>query len=199
MVLAEPRRPPETSSCRREGSDPWDLVGKVQRGDTTAFGSLYERYYDDVLRYVRKRLGRSPYAEDLASDTFLRALLNIRSVSYHGNDFLAWLYTIARNLTTDHIRSKHFRTPLIADTRIADRPASDNVESQVIPTQIVGDLRQCLTQLTAAQQECLGLRFWMGYSVAETALRMKRDPRAVRQLQFRALGRLHCSMRETRA
>lgn len=68
---------------------------------------------------------------------------------------------------------------------IADQPGSDDVESEVVLSHIVGDLRHCLTQLTAAQQECLRLRIVMGHSVAETAATMQRDSRAVRQLQFR--------------
>lgn len=41
------------------------------------------------------------------------------------------------------------------------------------------------------------LRFVLGYSVAETASEMNRDQRAVRQLQFRAVGRLSRSMRDS--
>src|SRR4029450_11140113 len=77
--------------------------------DQDAFGQLYDRYVDVVFRFVLFRVGDRPLAEDLTSETFLRALRRISSVSYQGRDVGAWFVTIARNLVLDHVKSSRYR------------------------------------------------------------------------------------------
>src|SRR5687767_7373922 len=81
------------------------LVELAQRGDAEAFGMLYERYVDTVYRYVYVRVGSQQVAEDLTSETFLRALRRMDSFSWQGRDIAAWFITIARNLITDNAKS----------------------------------------------------------------------------------------------
>jgi RNA polymerase sigma-70 factor (ECF subfamily) len=86
------------------------LVEAAQNGDGEAFGQLYDRYADMVHRYIAYRVGGNhTLAEDLTSETFLRALRRITSFTWQGRDFGAWLVTIARNLIADHFKSSRFR------------------------------------------------------------------------------------------
>ena len=62
-------------------AEAWELVRAAQDGDSSAFGRLYDRYVDVVYRYVLFRLGDRDLAEDVTSETFLRALRRITSVS----------------------------------------------------------------------------------------------------------------------
>jgi RNA polymerase sigma-70 factor (ECF subfamily) len=146
---------------------------------------------------VRGRVPDAALAEDLTSETFARAFAKIESFSFQGKDFRAWLCTIARNLVIDHGRSKYARTLLVGDYEPGwEQAAPVDVESVVVRGHIVADLCRRLEDLTEGQRECLRLRFALDYSVAETAAVMKRDIRAVRQLQHRAVLRLGSSMRE---
>src|SRR4029079_9318640 len=86
-----------------------DLVERAQAGETEAFGRLYDHYSDTVYRYIYYRVGGKATAEDLTSETFLRALLRIGTFTWQGRDFGAWLVTIARNLVADHFKSSRFR------------------------------------------------------------------------------------------
>ena len=85
------------------------LVERAQDGDGEAFGQLYDHYADTVYRYIYYRVGGKATAEDLTSETFLRALRRIGTFTYQGRDFGAWLVTIARNLVADHFKSSRFR------------------------------------------------------------------------------------------
>ena len=81
---------------------------------------------DVVFRYVLFRVGDRELAEDVTSETFLRALRRIASVSYQGRDVGAWFVTIARNLVLDHVKSSRFRlevTPPSWTTTARSRPA----------------------------------------------------------------------------
>jgi RNA polymerase sigma-70 factor (ECF subfamily) len=168
----------------------WDLVHAAQAGDTDAFASLYDRYVDVVFRYVLFRVGDRELAEDVTSETFLRALRRIGTVSYQGRDVGAWFVTIARNLVLDHVKSSRFRLEVTA----AD--VSDNKQVQVGPEQQVmsnvtrAALLACIDQLGDDQRECIVLRFLQGLSVAETAKIMNRNDGAVKALQHRAVRRL---------
>jgi RNA polymerase sigma-70 factor (ECF subfamily) len=175
------------------GADVVALVERAQAGDADAFGDLYDRYVDLVYRYVYYRVGTPPLAEDLVSETFLRALRRIGSFSWQGRDFAAWLVTIARNLIADHYKSGRYRLEVAtADMLDADR-ATDGPEADVLDGITNATLLEAVKQLNAEQQECVVLRFLQGLSVTETALAMGKTEGAIKALQFRAvraLGRL---------
>ncbi|HEY7593796.1 MAG TPA: sigma-70 family RNA polymerase sigma factor [Actinophytocola sp.] len=168
----------------------WDLVHAAQAGDRSAFAQLYDRYVDVVFRYVLFRVGDRELAEDVTSETFLRALRRIESVSYQGRDVGAWFVTIARNLVLDHVKSSRFRLE-VATAEVDDsKPADSGPEQQVLSTLTRTALLECVGQLGDDQRECIVLRFLQGLSVAETAKVMARNEGAVKALQHRAVRRL---------
>jgi RNA polymerase sigma-70 factor (ECF subfamily) len=176
-----------------EGAVVMDLVARAQAGDGEAFGQLYDRYVDLVYRYVYYRVGTQSLAEDLVSETFLRALRRIGSFSWQGRDFAAWLVTIARNLIADHFKSGRYRLEVAtADMLEADR-AQDGPEGEVLDSLTNATLLDAVKQLNSEQQECVVLRFLQGMSVTETALAMGKTEGAIKALQYRAvraLGRM---------
>ncbi|MBP2322319.1 RNA polymerase sigma-70 factor (ECF subfamily) [Kibdelosporangium banguiense] len=168
----------------------WDLVHRAQRGDTSAFGKLYGRYVDVVYRYVLFRVGDRELAEDVTSETFLRALRRIASVTYQGRDVGAWLVTIARNLVLDHVKSSRFRLEVTRAEVDDGRTVQVGPEQQVLSKLTNAELLKCIEQLGDDQRECIALRFLQGLSVAETAELMHRNEGAIKALQHRAVRRL---------
>jgi RNA polymerase sigma-70 factor (ECF subfamily) len=168
----------------------WELVAAAQQGDQNAFGQLYDRYVDVVFRFVLFRVSDRPLAEDLTSETFLRALRRISSVSYQGRDVGAWFVTIARNLVLDHVKSSRYRLEMTT-ADILDSSADDRgPEHEVVEEATAAELMRCVAQLGRDQQECITLRFMQGLSVSETAAVMGRNEGAVKALQHRAVRRL---------
>jgi RNA polymerase sigma-70 factor (TIGR02952 family) len=170
--------------------DVWALVRQSQDGDAEAFGRLYDHYVTMVHRYLLHRVGDRAQAEDLTSETFVRALRRIDSLSFRGRDVGAWLVTIARNLVRDHVKSSRFRLEVTtADMHDADRVV-DGPEDAVVQALTNEQLLTCIRQLGGEQQECIALRFLQGLSVAETAAVMGKKDGAVKALQHRAVRRL---------
>lgn len=166
------------------------LVALAQQGDAEAFGLVYDAYVDQIYRYLYYRVGSHALAEDLTSETFLRALRRLDSFTYTGKDIGAWFTTIARNLVTDHVKSSRFRLEVTtADMLDADR-GDDGIEQVVLDRLQNAALLDAVKQLKAEQQECIVLRFLQGLSVAETADVMRRTEGAVKQLQLRAVRAL---------
>ena len=166
------------------------LLTLAQQGDGEAFGQIYDAYVGQVYRYLYYRVGSQPLAEDLTSETFLRALRRIDSFTWQGRDICAWFITIARNLVTDHYKSSRFRLEVsTADMLDADR-ADDGIEQEVLDNLDNQALLAAVRQLKPEQQECVVLRFLQGLSVAETAAVMGRSDGAIKQLQLRAVRAL---------
>jgi RNA polymerase sigma-70 factor (ECF subfamily) len=167
------------------------LVELAQRGDAEAFGMLYERYVDVVYRYVYVRVGGKQLAEDITSETFLRALRRMDSFSWQGRDIAAWFITIARNLITDNAKSARFRMEVTtADMLDADRRV-DPVDQEVLDKVRDERLLEAVKKLKPEQAECVVLRFLQGLTLAETAKVLGKSEGAVKQLQLRAVRALH--------
>jgi RNA polymerase sigma-70 factor, ECF subfamily len=168
----------------------WELVRRAQAGDAEGFGELYDRYVDVVFRYLFHKVGDRATAEDFTSETFVRALRRIDSLTFQGRDVGAWLVTIARNIVLDHVKSSRHRLEVpTADMRDADR-ATAGPEETVLQRLAAAELMAGIAQLSEEQQECLLLRFGQGLSVAETAAAMGKKDGAVKALQHRAVRRL---------
>ena len=173
-----------------DGPDVWDLVRRAQEGDADAFGEIYDHYVGMVHRYVYHRVGDRATAEDVTSETFVRALRRIDSLSFQGRDVGAWLITIARNIVFDHVKSSRYRLEVTtADMRDADT-WTDGPEDAVVQQLTNETLVECMRKLGPEQQECLALRFLHGLSVAETAEVMGKRDGAIKALQHRAVRRL---------
>ena len=170
-------------------------VHAAQEGDGEAFGELYDAYVDLVHRYISYRVGNHALAEDLTSETFLRALRRISTFTWQGRDFGAWLVTIARNLVADHFKSSRYKLEQPTSDMVeagADR-TEDSPEAEVLAGITNAALLAAVRKLGPEQQECIILRFLQGLSVAETAAILGKNEGAVKALQYRAvkaLGRL---------
>lgn len=193
-----PAPPPTGYPDRPDPSDPatevWKLIERAQQGESEAFGLIYDRYVDTVFRFVYFRVGNRQLAEDLTSDTFLRALKRIGSFTWQGRDLGAWLVTIARNLVADHFKSGRYRLEVttgdVLDADREDRGPEGSPESAVVEHITNMALLGAVKQLNPEQQECIVLRFLQGFSVAETAQTMGKNEGAIKALQYRAVRAL---------
>lgn len=82
------------------------LVDRAQKGDSAALNDLFERYYDTMLAYARRRLGNKlrikEDPDDLAQTTFREATRDFGGYVYRGEDsFLRWLARILQNKIRD--------------------------------------------------------------------------------------------------
>jgi RNA polymerase sigma-70 factor (ECF subfamily) len=202
-AITEPRTggsggAPPSYPSRPDPSDPatevWTLVERAQAGEAEAFGLIYDRYVDTVFRFVYFRVGNRQLAEDLTSDTFLRALKRIGSFTWQGRDLGAWLVTIARNLVADHFKSGRYRLEVttgdVLDADREDRGPEGSPEAAVVDHITNVALLTAVKQLNPEQQECIVLRFLQGFSVAETAQAMGKNEGAIKALQYRAVRAL---------
>ena len=97
----------ERRAAPREGIEPSDveLVRAYRAGDIHAFEELHRRYVASIYRLVRRKLGDALLAEDIAQETFMKALRMLDRVDDSFN-FGGWVHTVARNLCFDELRRR---------------------------------------------------------------------------------------------
>jgi RNA polymerase sigma-70 factor (ECF subfamily) len=97
------------------------LVRRSLAGEQTAMLALVQRFQGQVYGLCYRMLGQRQDAEDMAQETFVRALRSLHQWDAQ-REFLPWLLAIAgnrcRSLLAQRMRSPHF-TPMVE--QLADR------------------------------------------------------------------------------
>jgi len=150
--------------------------------------SLYEEYYDKLVRYVYVHIGNREEAEDIAGEVFLKALKALRSGQEQGMPTQWWLFRIAHNLIVDYIRktSKHGPIPSDSVVLLAEDDPADTAEKKIGVEGVI----EAMKQLTAEQRQVVSLRFFWGLTSKEVAGVLGKSDGAVREMQRAALEKL---------
>jgi len=92
--------PPESGAISFEDEA---LVDRCRKGDMPAFGLLVAKYQDRLYNLLYRMLGHGADAEELAQETFLKALENIGQFQ-GASRFYTWLFRVGVNLAISHRR-----------------------------------------------------------------------------------------------
>ena len=176
---------PDPSSDKQV--DEPDLARRAASGDRRAFAALYDRHVDAVYRYAYFRLRVDAEAEDVTSEVFQRALVAMPRFEPR-RPFLAFLYTIARNVITDRMRRE--RPQASYEDALAHPSEAPGPEELASAGDEVRRLRAAVAQLTTLQQEVIVLRYLEGRSTKETAVVIGKSESTIRGIQMRALAAL---------
>ena len=111
------------------------------------FEDLYESYAADIYRFALWLSGDSLEAEDIASETLIRAW--VRNNSIRTETLKAYLFAIARNLYLERQRKRKRQVPL--DDIYADpAPRPERVVESRLEIRMVQDLLQALPEIDRA-------------------------------------------------
>ena len=166
------------------------IVALVNRAvatrDRTAFGQLYDRFVDQIYRYLYARCGKHADAEDLTEQVFLKAWEVIDRYRWQGVPFQAWLYRLAHNSYVDLVRRQRHAISLDDDAHPAQLQST--MGSSDLTAQLDADfLATAVRQLTPKQQQVIYLRFTADRDTSEIAQIMGEQEGAIRALQMRGL------------
>jgi RNA polymerase sigma factor (sigma-70 family) len=142
-----------------------------------------EAHLDGVHRYLLLLTADSGLAEDLAAETFEKALRSWSRYDPRRASERTWLCRLARSVALDHFRSDARRRR--REERFVQQRVSDEQEP-LIPGAFSAELDAALRTLSAAEREVLALRIVLDFD-AEAAARVL------------GIGRAACSMRLARA
>ncbi len=144
------------------------LAQRLQSGDRAALAVLVQRHHTALIGFLyRLTSADRSLAEDLAQETFVRALQRIGSYHYP-RPFKAWLYAIATNLARDHYRRAETRrttTTFDAVSLIEGEAPDAALLAAEEEQQVVAALR-CLPD---HQREVVIFRYYQALSLQEIA------------------------------
>ena len=178
----------------------------VERAKTEkeAFGQLFDRYYSKIFGYVLKRTGDVAVAEDLVSETFFKAMKNIKKFQWRGVSFSAWLYRIATNeVNMFYRRSKPFELSIEAENEAHgfDVPDLNTPERDIVELQDTVErhaqykmVQGHLIKLSEKYQEVITLRYFENKKIHEVAEILGKSPGTIKSLLSRGVHKLKALM-----
>ena len=139
--------------------------------DPEAFAELFDRYSGMLYRYVSRRLGPGPAAEDLVGETFLVAFARRRSYDLAQPDARPWLFGILTKLISRHHRTEaaRYRALQRAPVETDVESPADRVAAGVTAQAARPGLASALAALPARDRDVLLLIAWGDLSYEETA------------------------------
>ena len=169
------------------------LVEKAKKGDTNAFGEVYDALVKPVYRYIYYRVDPQ-IAEDLTEDTFLKAWENLKKYKPGKAPFSAWVFKIAHNLVCDYYRKHETTAEIHENIPDPDDLLHPKTTVNVKLNQI--KLRKVITKLPDSYQQVIIFKYINDYDNSTIASMMNKSEGAVRIIQFRALNQLKTLLAE---
>ncbi|MBS1570990.1 MAG: sigma-70 family RNA polymerase sigma factor [Bacteroidetes bacterium] len=158
--------------------DDYQLIKMYQIGNEKAIEVLISRHQKEIFSTIFYKVLDDDLSNDIFQDTFMKAIVFIKENRYNDEGkFVIWLKRIANNLIIDYYRAKS-RKKTISETQQNEQEFSifdflpsntDNIEEQLVKSQIIEDIKKMLIYLPENQQEIIQLRFFEELSFKEIA------------------------------
>ncbi len=164
---------------------------------STAFADVFDAHFDAVHGYLRRRVG--DVAEDLAAETFARALAGYGSFDPARGAVRAWLFGIATNLVHDHRRSeaRRLRAYVREAGRAAPADAGADAAGRLDAAAQAGRAVVAIAGLAPADRDVLLLVAWGELSYEEVAGALGVPVGTVRSRLHRARAAVRKHLEET--
>ncbi len=156
-------------------------------GDLKKFGGLYELYIDKIYKFIYFKTHHKETAEDIVSQTFFKALSNIKSFDPSKGKFSSWLYRIARNCVIDYYRTKRTEVDIYDIWDLADR---QDVKRDTELKDKLGQVEKYLGKMTDQQRDVILMRTWGDMSYREIAEIVGKSEDNCKMIFSRAINKL---------
>lgn len=145
-----------------------------------------------VYRYFCYRVGEGALAEDLTATTFEKAWAKRARYRQDLSSFTTWVFTIARNVATDHFRAARATVSLEdAGPLPADAPSPEATFEQ---RERFTRLARHIGQLPEREQEIVALKYGVGMSQRDIANLTGLTASHVGVIVYRAVKQLRSAM-----
>lgn len=163
-------------------------VSLFKNGCEDAYAGLYHRFRKPIFQYVKSRIADDAVAEELTQEIFIK-VYRFRETYEDKYAFSTWLWTIARNTISDHLRGTRGAACELDEEEIfLDDLPSPLLDAEAIA--IARDKRRSLMKmvrsLTRLQKRVLWMRVMHQLSYDEIAAKLGLSLSAVKNLVYRA-------------
>ena len=173
------------NSAKLEEEQGW--IRRAQK-DPEKFGPLYQKYYEQIFRYIYQRMDDQELALDVTSQVFMKALKNIKKYEYRGLPLSSWLYRIAKSEFHQTFRDqKAMRTVNIETVHLTDM-VLEMEEEQNLENR--DKLFKVLKNLNEKDLQLIELRYFEKRSYREIGEILELTENNAKVKSFRALEKL---------
>ena len=128
------------------------------KSNPAAFEFLYNKYYEQIFRYVYQRVDDFDNANDITSQIFLKAMNKLSSYEFKGVPFSSWLYRIAQSeVYSSFKKSKTVRTINIETQDL--KSLTDNDDENVL-LEFKEQLIDAIKELKDTDIQMIEMRFF---------------------------------------
>ena len=182
--------------------DEHTLVERAKK-DPQVFGLIFDKYYKKILAYTVRRTSSIVIAEEIVSETFVKAYKNLPKFRWRGISIEAWLFRIAINELHMYFRRNPQTTSLDELYQVEGfEPQSDqDVAQEALEAQEKLARREqfiraheIIRRLPAKYQDVLLLRFAEQKKISEIAKIIDKKEGTVKSLLSRGLARLRTEL-----
>jgi len=180
-------------------SEEEDLVRQAQKAPD-AFARLYDHYYPRIFGYILRRTANLEAAQDVTSETFLKALGKLWQFHWRNVSFSSWLYKIASNEINQYFRKAEYKKSVSLEELQEQGfellsphdPEGELIEAQerLKQHQDFLEIQKKITKLPAKYQEVIALRFFEKKQIKEIAEILGKREGTIKSLLHRAVERL---------
>ncbi|MBS1487998.1 MAG: sigma-70 family RNA polymerase sigma factor [Bacteroidetes bacterium] len=164
----------------------YEVINRSKK-DPSAFGAVYEKYFDRIFRFIYNQIDNEELTADLCSQTFLSALNNLSKFEYRGLPFSAWLYRIAANEVNKHYRkTRKQKIFSLEEVRLREL----FVQQEDYSEEQIKQLLQLMQELPTDMLEVLQLRFFEDKDFKEIAFILEITESGAKMRTYRALDKL---------
>ena len=164
------------------------LIQKAKEGNEGAFNFLMNKYYPRVYASLFSFTKSKEDSEDLAQQTFVKVWQQIQS--FRGDSaFFTWVYRIAINLAKNYVASSGYKKQKVnnsIDQLEIDVSSNENIESTLIHSQSLDDIKDFINTMPEALKTAFILRESEGKSYEEISIITETPIGTVRSRIFRA-------------
>lgn len=172
-----------------------ELIEKA-KSDNRFFEPLYVKYYEKIYRLIFARVQDEEQAEDIAANSFCKAIANIHKYKHQGFPFSSWLARIALNSCYDYFRAQKKQRYVALENYITHDLTFEIELSENQKELWLAILPSALKKLKPRDLELVELRFFDGKSFAEIGFLLEITEGNAKTRTYRVLNRLKKHFKE---
>lgn len=162
-----------------------ELMILVSEDNLDMMRILFERYHIRIFNFLLKMTNDRDASQDITQEVFYKAIKYRKS--YKKGKFSSWIYTIARNIFSDHYQSKKNKDQRLDEIEYkVEREGSNTIEKDEIKEQ----LNKALEKLNKSDRELVIMNRYQGIKYQEIAEITGSTAGAVKTKVHRAIHKL---------
>lgn len=168
-----------------------EIIFRILNGERNTYAVLVDKYKTPIFNLAYRMTGSHEDAADLAQETFIQAFKNLKSFNRERR-FFPWLYTIALNITRNHLKRRALFRLAQQNKAVKDVSGEGkrNPEGDMMADEQAKSLAVNLKKLPLEQRETIIMRFYQGLSFEEIAAILRCSESAVKMRVYRGLEKL---------